>query len=102
MIVRMWRGTVPMAKKAAYIDYVNRTGMTEYRATAGNRGAYMLCRELGETVEFLTLTFWDDLEAIKRFAGHEYLRARYYPEDAEYLEEFAPFVEQFEVAEARA
>ena len=30
---------------------------------------------------FLNLTFWDDFDAIKRFAGEDYSRARYYDFD---------------------
>ncbi|HEV8591851.1 MAG TPA: hypothetical protein VGQ55_07090, partial [Pyrinomonadaceae bacterium] len=46
---------------------------------------------------FFTLTFWDSYEAIKRFAGKNYERARYYPEDKDFLLEFEPNVQHFEV-----
>jgi hypothetical protein len=48
--------------------------------------------------EFTTLTLWDSMDAIRRFAGDEPERARYYPEDPEYLLEMTPFVEHYEVA----
>ena len=44
------------------------------------------------------LTLWDSMDAIRRFAGDEPERARYYPEDSEYLLELEPFVEHYEVA----
>ena len=43
------------------------------------------------------LTFWDDVDAIKRFAGENYERARYYEFDDDFLVEKEPFVVHFEV-----
>jgi hypothetical protein len=45
------------------------------------------------------LTFWDDYESIKHFAGDDYQKARYYPEDKDYLLEFEPEVTHFDVLE---
>jgi hypothetical protein len=45
---------------------------------------------------FLNLTFWDDFDAIKRFAGEDDGRARYYDFDPEYLIEMEPHVEHYE------
>lgn len=101
MIVRMWRGHVPAAKKDAYVRYLEDTGLADYRRTAGNRGAYLLCREAGDKVEFTTLTFWDSIESIEAFAGADYSRARYYPRDTEFLLDFAETGEHYEVAAAR-
>jgi hypothetical protein len=41
----------------------------DYTATPGNRGAWCLHRTGGDVTHFLDLTFWDDFDAIKRFAG---------------------------------
>ncbi|SRR5579885_2874589 len=97
MIVRMWRGEVPKEKKAAYIEYLHKTGLSDYRNTPGNRGVSLLCRDVGDAVEFTTMTWWDNIEAIKRYAGEDYRKARYYPEDANYLKSFAPTVDHFEM-----
>ena len=51
----------------------------------------------GDEVYFLLLTFWEFWEAIKKFAGDDVERARYYPEDAEYLLELEPTVTHYEV-----
>ncbi|HEX3808508.1 MAG TPA: hypothetical protein VHW02_02315 [Rhizomicrobium sp.] len=95
MIVRMWKGLVPKEKKAAYIDYLHKTGLADYAKTSGNKGVSLLCRDVGDDVEFTTMTWWDDIDAVKRFAGDDYARARYYPEDAEFLKAFAPNVEHY-------
>lgn len=41
---------------------------------------------------FTLVTFWDSIDSVRRFAGDDVLRARYYPEDDEFLLEREPFV----------
>ena len=97
MIARIWHGITAAAKSDEYLDYLNRTGVPDYRATQGNRGVYVLRRTEGEQAHFLTVSFWESMEAIKGFAGPDPERARYYPEDEEFLLGFEPAVEHFEV-----
>ena len=97
MIARAWHGRVPAAKADAYYAYLLRTGLTDYAATTGNRGVYVFQRMEGDVAHFLLTTFWESVEAIKRFAGEEYERARYYPEDDDYLLEREPLVTHYEV-----
>jgi heme-degrading monooxygenase HmoA len=98
MIARIWRGRVPAAKADAYLDYLLATGLKDYGATPGNRGVWALRRIEGEVAEFVTLTFWDSMDAVRAFAGEDVERAVYYPEDDEYLLEKEPRVEHYEVA----
>ena len=97
MIARTWHGRVPAAKADAYHEYLLRTGVADYARTAGNRGVYVLRRREGEVADFLLITHWDSVEAIKGFAGEDYERARYYPEDDDFLLEREPFVTHYEV-----
>lgn len=46
---------------------------------------------------FLTVTTWESEDAIRAFAGSDLLRAKYYPEDREFLLEFEPEVQHFVV-----
>ena len=57
-----------------------------------------LGRLAGRT-EVVTLSWWDDLDVIRAFAGDDIETARYYPEDDEYLVERETTVAHFEVAE---
>lgn len=102
MIARMWRGPVPKAKKDSYVAYLRETGLGDYARAPGNRGVWLLCQDRGEEVEFLTLTLWESVDAIKAFAGEEYGRARYYPRDRDFLTRFDPEVEHFEVIDTAA
>ena len=97
MIARMWVGQTPPELRDDYVDYVERTGLSEYRATAGNQGAYLLVRDLEDRSEFTCLSFWESWESIRAFAGEEPERARYYPEDRRYLLAFPRTVQHFDV-----
>lgn len=88
---------MPTSKAEAYYAYLLRTGLSDYRTTAGNRGVFVFRREEGEITHYLLTTLWESYDAIRAFAGPEHERARYYPEDDEYLLEREPFVTHYEV-----
>jgi len=97
MLARTWHGVTPAAKSEAYLAYLNKTGVPDLQATPGNRGVYVLRRIAGEHAHFLFVSLWDSLEAIKEFAGEAPERARYYPEDKDFLIELEPHVMHYEV-----
>jgi heme-degrading monooxygenase HmoA len=97
MIARMWHGAVPAAKSSEYLELMRKIALPEYRATRGNRGAWCLHRKDGDVAHFQMLTFWDDVDAIKRFAGDDYAKAKYYDFDSSYLVEMEPKVTHYEV-----
>jgi heme-degrading monooxygenase HmoA len=98
MIVRMWHGRVPTQKAEAYRKFLNERAIPDYRAVAGNLSVHILEREAGEVTHFVTLTFWEDLDAIRAFAGEAPERAKYYLEDRDFLLEFEPEVVHYQVA----
>lgn len=100
MIARTWHGRVPSAKADVYFAYLQRTGLADYTATPGNLGLFVFRRTEGEATHFLITTLWDSVESIKRFAGEDYERARYYPEDDDFLLEREPLVTHAEVLAA--
>lgn len=97
MIARTWHGQVPATKAEAYYDFLLRTGLADYRATPGNRGVLVQRRLDGDVAHFVLTTLWDSVESIKKFAGEDYGRARYYPEDDDYLLDREPYVIHTEV-----
>jgi heme-degrading monooxygenase HmoA len=85
-VLREWRGEIRRALKDEYLAYVKATGLAAYLRTPGNLGASVAVRDLDpERSEIVTLSWWSDTEAIKAFAGEDYERARYYPEDDRFL-----------------
>jgi heme-degrading monooxygenase HmoA len=99
MIARVWRGVTLAHKADDYLTYLEATGLKAYRATLGNRGVQVLRRIRDDEAEFVLISHWDSLDAIRAFAGEDYERAVYYPEDKDYLLSFAPNVDHFEVFE---
>ena len=97
MIMRQWRGRVPRDKAEQYLSYLQETGLEEYRSTTGNLGAFVTTRPHGKATEFLLVTFWESEEAIRRFAGDDYERAVYYPEDGRFLLAGAPSADHYQV-----
>lgn len=100
MIARMWHGAVRAAKADEYHAYLLRTGVPELRATPGNCGVYVLRRFEGDVAHFVLVSLWESLDAIRAFAGQEISRARYYPEDKDYLLGLEPMVTHYEVITA--
>ncbi len=98
-IARIWRGRTPASKAAAYLDFLEKKGLSGYRATPGNRGVQVLLRTENDVAEFLLITWWDGYDAIRRFAGPDPERAVYYPEDDDFLLEKEPTVTHYEVFE---
>ena len=98
MIARLWHGAVPASRGGEYLRYLEKTGIPDYRATPGNRGVYVLRRAEAEVAHFLLVTLWESHEAVRSFAGEDIERARYYPEDREFLLELEPEVVHYEVA----
>jgi heme-degrading monooxygenase HmoA len=97
MIARMWRGWTRREDADEYGAYIEETGMDEYRRTPGNQGAWLLRRDDGDRTEFVTLSFWDSLDAIRGFAGDDVERAVYYPEDERFLVEHEDTVTHWQV-----
>lgn len=97
MITRMWHGRVPTSKAKEYREFTIARAIPDYRSVEGNLSVHILERTEGEVTHFITLTFWKDLESIKAFAGDDVERAKYYPEDQNFLLEFEPRVVHYEV-----
>ena len=87
MIARTWKGWTSAGDADRYADYVNETGVSGLAGTDGNRGVYMLRRIEGDRAEFIVLSLWDSLDAIKAFAGDDIEKAVFYPQDDDFLVE---------------
>jgi hypothetical protein len=92
MIARRWHGVVPVAQSEEYLNRMRKVALPDYRSIRGNRGAFCLFRTEGDVAHFDMLTFWDDVDAIKRFAGEDYEVAKYYDFDRSFLIELEPKV----------
>ena len=97
MIARIWHGKTKASDAAAYLEYIFKSGIPAYRATSGNKGAWVLRRIDNDVAHFITLSYWESRDAITAFAGADIEIAKYYPEDKKYLLEFEPTVAHYEL-----
>lgn len=97
MLARTWRGVTAAADADAYLTYLEETGLKNYRGTPGNLGAYCLRRVSEGRAEFLLVTLWESMDAVRRFAGESPERAVFYPEDDRYLIDKDLHVTHYEV-----
>lgn len=97
MIARTWHGRVLTEKADAYLAHLKRTGLSDFRATPGNMGVYVLRRDEGGITHFQVMTLWSSMDAIKSFTGGDPDRARYYPQDDDFLLEREPLTTHYDV-----
>ena len=99
MIARIWQARTRPGMGKGYMTYLEQTGLKEYKATEGCKDVLVLTREIGEVTEYVLITLWESMDAVRRFAGPEPERAVYYPEDDRYFpeEERTPYVRHYEV-----
>jgi heme-degrading monooxygenase HmoA len=98
MICRIWHGRTPRSKAHTYASFLVRRAIPDYRSVEGNIDVAILQRHEGEITHFLTVTHWQSEDAIRAFAGDQLLKAKYYPEDKDFLLEFEPEVQHYVVA----
>jgi heme-degrading monooxygenase HmoA len=98
VILRKWTGRIRSADQEEYGTYVARTGADDYSHTPGNLGFQILMRPLGDgTSEVITLSWWESMNAVQRFAGDKPEFARYYPDDDRFLLDRPILVEHYQV-----
>ena len=84
-----------------YVDYVDTTGVKAFSETPGNRGALVLRWVEGGRCEFVVISLWESLDAVKAFAGDDVETAVFYPEDDRYLIERDRTATHYEVVRQR-
>ncbi len=96
-IARIWKGRTLATKADEYEKYLNASGVGKILATPGNLGVQMLRRTDGGKAEFVVISFWESIDAVKNFAGPDYQKAVILERDREYLLEVEPRVFHYEV-----
>jgi heme-degrading monooxygenase HmoA len=97
MICRMWHGRTPREKGDAYARFLAERAIPDYRSVPGNLRVEVMRQDQENVTHFLTVTYWDGERSVRAFAGEDVLKAKYYPEDKDYLLEFEPAVVHYSV-----
>ncbi len=98
MISRMWSGRTTTENAEKYLAHLKDKVFPELRRIDGHRGASVLRRDLDEQVEFVVLTYWESMEAIRQFAGPDAEVAVVEPAARAMLSDFDSTVRHHEVA----
>ena len=99
VITRIWHGRTKAEHADEYLRFLIDTGVPDYKRIPGNLGVEIWREIEGNVCHFWTVTKWESLDSIKQFAGEDYTKAKYYPEDEKYLIEFEPNVRHCETFE---
>jgi heme-degrading monooxygenase HmoA len=73
--VRYWRGSTAPENADAYEAYLRARLFPKLVRIRGFHGASVLRRDVAQGVEFVTLTQFESLDAVRAFAGTDYERA---------------------------
>jgi len=98
MIVRMWHGRVDSSKSDEYAEFMKQRAAPDYASVDGLQKLLFLRKNEKDVAHFLLVTYWNSMESVKKFAGEQPERAKYYPEDDQFLlekEELSALYEVF-------
>ena len=98
MIARMWRGWARSDQADRYEQHYRSEVMATLGQVPGFRGARLLRRRIGEETEFVSLTLFEDLDAVRGFAGPDYETAVVVGEARTMLSRFDERVSHYETA----
>ncbi len=102
MISRIWHGYTTQANADAYENLLKSeiiVGISN-RHIRGYRGIDLLRRNFGDEAEFITIMWFDSLEAVREFAGEDYEKAVVPPEARALLSRFDERSQHYEVKAA--
>ncbi|MHA2027652.1 MAG: antibiotic biosynthesis monooxygenase [Candidatus Thorarchaeota archaeon] len=101
MISRIWHGWTNQENADAYEELLRSEIFTriEKRSIQGYRGIHLLRRDVEDGVEFVTIMWFDSIEAIQGFAGEEYEVAVVPPEARQLLSRFDKISAHYQVIE---
>jgi heme-degrading monooxygenase HmoA len=97
MTARIWHGKTSIANYKAYEEFLKMIAIPDYQKTKGFEGLTFLKSIHNEEGHFTLITFWENVEVIKNFAGEDFEKAKYYPQDNNFLLEFEEKVQHHEV-----
>ena len=102
MIIREWRGRARLDRSQAYPEHFRRVVLPELLGIQGFLGASLCRREKDDGIEYLVLTRWQSIEAIRSFAGAELDKAVVEPGAVAALTDFDDRVQHYEIIEEGA
>jgi hypothetical protein len=97
-IARIWRGRTTAARADEYARYLYEHGIRPLEEKA--LGVQMLREDRATESEFVTISYWENVEAMSRFAGSDARRIHHLERDPEFLIELPSGVQVLEIVAA--
>jgi hypothetical protein len=94
-IARIWRGRTTAAKADEYATYLYDHGIRPLEEKA--LGVQLFREDRERESEFVTISYWESVEAMSRFAGDDPKRIHHLKRDAEFLIELPEGVQVLEM-----
>jgi heme-degrading monooxygenase HmoA len=102
VIARIWYGWTPPENADAYEEFLRAKMFPSIHEVDGFAGADLLRREDGDEVAFITITRFESLDAVRRFAGDDFEAAVVEPEAEALLSRFDKRSAHYEIVLDRA
>jgi hypothetical protein len=94
-IARIWRGRTTRERADEYAPYLYETGIRPLEEKA--LGVQMFREDRETDSEFVTISYWESVEAMSRFAGDDPKRIHHLERDREFLIELPKSVQVLEI-----
>lgn len=98
MIARVWHGYAKPEHADAYESMLKPELLPGISKVKGYKGSYLLRRNVGGEVEFITIMLWESIEAIRAVAGADYETAVIPEERRKYLARYDAKAAHYDVA----
>jgi heme-degrading monooxygenase HmoA len=98
VIARVWHGYTKPEHADAYEAQLKPELLPGVSKVKGYHGSYLLRKQTGSEVEFVTIMLWDSIDAIRAVAGADYENAVIPPERRKYLARYDAKALHYEVA----
>lgn len=95
-IARIWRGRTTRARADEYASYLYEHGIKPLEEKA--LGVQQFREDRADDSEFVTISYWENVEAMSRFAGKDPRRIHHLERDPEFLIELPQSVQVLEIS----
>ena len=99
-IARIWRGCTTRARADEYAAYLYDHGIKPLEEKA--LAVQQLREDRAGDSEFVTISYWESVEAMSRFAGPDPKRIHHLPRDKEFLIELPESVQVLHISSSKA
>jgi heme-degrading monooxygenase HmoA len=97
MIARVWHGYAKPEHADAYESMLKPELLPGLSTVKGYQSSYLLRRNVGDEIEFITIIMWDSLDSIRAIAGPDYETAVVPEERRKHLSRFDAKAAHYEI-----